>query len=200
MSTEGYLIAIEPAIRHMFAALAEYDAMPLPDIFDYVDEDGHVRMTPAENQEYMKQVIEYMELDEARAITCGSILQVAFSAIRLHSKNQTLSQSAIDIGITKGHAAEPFCIGRIVHSIPIGLLIYAGRIQYNHWQEGEPWNKVAREVLRRLYMVHYQNPLFDLAYDLEFPSPHPVSHYIVRLELKWNGFEDFDADLRQMLL
>lgn len=200
MSAEGYLNAIEPAIRHMFAALAEYDAMPLPDILDYVDESGRVRMTPDENQEYMKQVIEYMELDEARAITCGSILQVAYSVIRLHSKNQSLSQLAIDLGITKGHAAEPFCIGRIVHDIPIGLLIYAGRIQYNHWQEGQPGNRVAKEILRKLYIVHSENLLFDLAYDLEYPSPHLVSHYIVRLELKWHGFEDFDADLRQMLL
>lgn len=200
MSAEGHLDAIEPAARHMFAALAEYDSMPLPDIFDYVGDYGIVRMTPAENQEFMRQVTEFMDLDHARAITAGSILQVAYSAIRRYSKNKSLPQVAIDVGVTKGHVAEPFCIGRIMHDLPIGLLIYAGRIQYNHWQEGEPWNQVAKEVLRRLYYVHSQNPLFDLAYDLEYPAPRPISHYIVRLELGWDGIEAFDADFRQMLL
>jgi hypothetical protein len=125
---------------------------------------------------------------------------VAYFAIRLHSKKPSLFQLAIEFSITTDHGAEPFCIGRSIHGIPIGLLIYAGRIQYNHWHEAEPWNQVARLVLRKLYEVHSQNPLFDLAYDLEYPSPYPVSHYIVRLELKWKGQEDFQADLRDMLL
>jgi hypothetical protein len=199
MSIDSYLRATEPAVRHFFRSIDEYDAMPLPNIYDYVGDDGIVRMTDTQYKEYMKQTTEFMDLHLARAIVAGSILQVAYTAIRLHSTNTRIPDEAAAIGVTEGHASVAFSIGRLIHEIPIGLIIYAGRIQYNHWEDGEPWNKVAREILREVYLVHSSNPLFDLAYDLEFPSPKPVSHYLMRLELKWHGYSEFKSDILEML-
>ena len=83
--------------------------------------------------------------------------------------------------------------------VPIGLLIYSGRIQYNHWEEGEPGNKVTRNVFRHLLDAYYENPMFDLAYELEYPSTRPVSHYIVRIELNWKTYNHYLEDMRTML-
>lgn len=161
-------------------------------------QNGIVSMTKTQHEEFMRQTTEFMDMHLARAIVAGSILQVAYTAIRLHSTNKDIPQEAKTFGLSKGLASVPFCIGRQVHGIPIGLLIYAGRIQYNHWEDGEPWNPVAREVLRKLYLVHSSNPLFDLAYDLEYPAPKPVSHYFVRLELKWHSQLEFYTDMESM--
>ncbi len=199
MSFESHLKAIGPAVTHFFSALDEYYETPLPNIYDYVGEDGVVRMTKEENEIFLQQTIEYMDLDRARAIAAGAILQTAFKTIKLHSEHTVEPEPSLDLDIPKKHLAERFCIGRKVHGIPIGLIIYAGRIQYNHWEEGEPWNKIARSVLRKLYIVHLENPLFDLAYDLEFPAPKPLSHYVVRLELKWRSCNDFEKDMTNML-
>jgi hypothetical protein len=40
-----------------------------------------------------------------------------------------------------------FCLGREVHGIPSGLLIYAVGIEYSHWDEAALMNPVAVRVL-----------------------------------------------------
>ncbi len=40
---------------------------------------------------------------------------------------------------------------------------------------------------------------FDLGYSLDWPTPRPVSHYIIQKELKWFGYHDYETDLLDML-
>lgn len=91
------------------------------------------------------------------------------------------------------------CVDWGIHGIPIELLIYAGRIQNNHWEKGEPNKPVARNIMRQLYSVDPDNMIFDVAYDLESPEPRPVSHYFIRLELKWRVYEDHLRDMTSLI-
>ncbi len=40
---------------------------------------------------------------------------------------------------------------------------------------------------------------FDMAYELDYPGPRPVSHYIVQLELKWRIYDDYINDMRSLV-
>jgi hypothetical protein len=93
-----------------------------------------------------------------------------------------------------------FCVGRLVKNIPIGLLIYAGRTQYNHWEEGELVNTVARQVFVDLVASYKNDHDFDLGYVLDYPAPRPVAHYIIRLELGWRAYTEYVNDMNELLI
>ena len=138
MSASSYIGQSEQAVRHLFDGLNEYDSITLPSIMDYVDETGLVRMTKEENQAFLQAYEEYFDLDFARASLAGSMLQVAYSGVKRYSPATTVSQRCSELNVKAGTTAARFCLGGEIKGIPEGLLIYAGRIQYNHWEDGEP--------------------------------------------------------------
>jgi hypothetical protein len=77
----------------------------------------------------------------ALATLCGSLLQIAYMGIQWFSESKELPEDlpeALRLLITpktKNKLAK-FCIGRRVRKVPIGLVIYAGRNQFNH-MDGE---------------------------------------------------------------
>lgn len=199
MSASGYLEATEPAVRHFFDGLNGYDAMKTPSIIPFIDQSGLVRMSKSESDDFVDRYLDFFALEDARAILAGSILQVAYNAIKMYSSGGQVTEQCRLLGVSAKGITAKMCVGREVHNIPIGLLIYAGRIQYNHWEDGEPSNDVAKNVFQHLISVYYDDLTFDMAYELNYPQPRPVSHYIVRLELKWKSFDDYSKDMRSIL-
>ena len=57
---------------------------------------------------------------------------------------------------------------------------------------------MARQVFRELVHAYSTNQHFDMAYVLDYPSPRPVSHYIVRLELGWKTYDDHVISMRSL--
>lgn len=199
MSAEGYLDQSEKAMQHLFEGLNEYDSIRLPSIINYVDETGLVKMTKEENEAFLQVYEEHFDLEFARASLAGSMLQVAYIGIKRHSPATSISQVCSNLNVKPGTTAAKFCLGKEIKGIPAGLLIYAGRIQYNHWEEGEPSNPVVRDVFRELVHAYSANQHFDMAYVLDYPGPRPVSHYIVRLELGWMTYDDYLANMKELL-
>ncbi len=199
MAAQSYLTSTEPAVQHLFKGLNSYDAMKLPSITQYVDETGLVKMTKEENDIFLKAYQHSFALEFARATLAGSILQVAYLGLKQYSAGLEDTTICAKFNIQRGSSVEKFCRGRRVHEIPIGLLIYAGRVQYNHWEDGEPIGAAAKSVFRELILAYYNDLTFDMAYELSYPSPRPVSHYIVRLELKWRTYEDYLSDMKTLL-
>jgi hypothetical protein len=199
MSAIGYLETTEPAVKHFFDGLNGYDAMKPPSIAQYLDKNGLVQMSKSESKSFVQKHEDFFALEYARAILAGSILQVANTAIKMYSPSGQVTEQCKSLGVSESSPLAKMCVGREVHNIPIGLLIYAGRIQYNHWEEGEPANNVAKNVFRHLISVYYDDMAVDMAYELNYPQTRPVSHYIVRLELKWKSFDDYSIDIRSIL-
>jgi hypothetical protein len=75
-------------------------------------------------------------------------------AIKLYSSNKSIPGSCATIVEPKYKSAIPFCIGRECYGIPLGLLIYAGRNQYCHWDDEEP-HEVTRNVFYALSDAFY---------------------------------------------
>lgn len=197
---DSYFGDTEPAVRHMFAALQEYDAQTVPpSLGRYADQRGVVTMSRDQGLDYMKELSCSLALDFAKATLCGSIAQVAYVALKQYSRNEDVDSACAALGVLQASSATKFCVGRRIHGIPLGLLVYAARVQYNHWEEGTPTSAVPKAVLEALYR-HYSNDLtFDMAYVLDWPSPRPVAHYILRHELRWMSYGSYVNDLRQAL-
>ena len=199
MPAADYLKQTEPAVQHMFLALDLYRGLTLrPSLEKYRQDDGGIQMTRDEAIKFLRDESNAMGLDIAKATLSGAIIQVAYSGIKQYSTNKKVSKSCRQLGIPiKGKAK--FCVGREIHSLPIGLIIYAARIQYNHWEEGTPKNPTAKDVFTHLRTVHLNDPWHDLVYELNWPRSRPVTHHVLQLELEWNTYNDYLSDMKQML-
>jgi hypothetical protein len=198
MAAQDYLADTKPAVSHLFEGLNAYDSIKLPSILQYIENTGLVKMTKGENEAFLKAYEQSFDLEYARAVLSGSILQVAYMALKTYSPDPSDTSTYSKFGVPNGSKVGKFCLGRQVHGIPIGLLIYAGRVQYNHWEDMK-FNEVVKFVFNELVRAYYDNTNFDMAYELGYPAPRPVSHYIVRLELGWRTYEYYESDMHSLL-
>ena len=97
----------------------------------------------------------------------------------------------------KTRAAIPFCIGPIVRGVPAGLIIYATRNQYNHWDD-EP-HEVSRRVFDALSAAFYNNALYDLAFEIDDPGITVHANEVLLGALGWKTYERYEAEIRSML-
>lgn len=87
----------------------------------------------AELNRYLEVAGKYFDLKFSEATFAGAPLQVAAMGIRYFSRNTSIPASCASVVPARVKAAVPFCIGRELHGLPIGLIIYDARNQYNHW-------------------------------------------------------------------
>jgi hypothetical protein len=138
----------------------------------------------------------------AMATLCGAVLQIAAKAIECYSVVDEVPKDCDDLlKMRGGNPARSFCIGRRVHDVPIGLVIYAGRNQATHFNN-EKLNAPNVEIFRRLCAG---NPLLaakgllDPAFDLSGSNMTNFASNITAL-LGWRSFEAYDADMRALLI
>ena len=193
-----YLIETEPAVKHLFSGLSKYDSVYYPSITDYTDSTGRVNMSKKEAEFVVKASENYLFYDFSRAILAGSILQVAFKYIELFSKNMRIPESCLEIGVNKNKTVK-YCIGREIHNLPLGLYIYAGRNQYNHWEGGEELHTVTKNIFLQLQKTYYDDTMNDLIYFLGHPNIRPFAHFLIRFEFKWSNYEDYLTDMKVLL-
>ena len=134
----------------------------------------------------------------SEAVLCGAVLQIAFMAVFLFSKNETIPANSSRLVKPENKKAIPFCIGRLVHNIPIGMIIYAGRNQFNHWED-RSFDHPTTQVFKALFLAHYDNPFFDMAYELEFPERMIKANHLVLNELKWKNYEHYSTDMKSLV-
>lgn len=139
----------------------------------------------------------------ALATLCGGVLQIAAKAIECYSVVGEVPKDFNDLLKMKGgKPARSFCIGRRVHDVPIGLVIYAGRNQATHYNEKSLKNEVNVEVFRRLCAGNpslASKGLHDPAFDLSGSNMTNFASNITAL-LGWRSFEAYDADMRALLI
>ena len=123
MLAADYLDETESAVRHLFEGLDSFDALKPSSITPYIDKNGLVRMSKSEADAFVQTYMDYYALDEARAVLAGSILQVAYNAIKLFSPGGNVTQQCRSLGVSADSHLARLCVGREVHNIPIGLLM-----------------------------------------------------------------------------
>ena len=136
--------------------------------------------------------------DEAFAMSnlAGALLQLAAMCIQKYSEQE--SPPDIFKGVIKPKSIPAkFNIGRLVKDIPMGLIIYAGRNQFNHHNEDD-----LREPSLSIFetMCEFKSPYLkgqsfrDPAFDLNNELIDNYAHNITAL-LEWERYEKYEEDM-----
>jgi len=194
-SPSEYFEVTERAVKHAYAGIHSGWS-------NYEDTYRHWQknktMTPAEIDAQSRKMGKLLGKTQfATAIFSGAILQVAYTAIMLYPPVTKIPPNWAHIGPSS--TAARFCIGRERHGVPTGLIIYAGRNQYAHWDDEEPTNKIVVEVFNALTIAFWDNPLSDLAFDLSNPTIAIYSGEILLTALGWHSYETYLAEMKQLL-
>lgn len=200
MDASEYLDLTEHAVRHFYVgldscwqvyerALEHWDisriGKPLTD-----DEKEKAR-------KYAEESGKYFCLKFSEGTLAGAITQVAATGIRLFSTISEVPNDCIEIVPPKAKTVIPFCIGERKYGLPIGLIIYASRNQYAHWEE-DP-HKVTTKVFQQLTLAYRNNPLFDLAYDLGNPTIDIYANEILLGGLGWSTYDRYRSEMEKLL-
>ena len=199
-SPDEYLSETEHAVRHFYAGLAScwsyyQQALQYWDISKVgqplTDE------LRADLNRHLELAGKYFDLKFSEAVFAGAILQVAAVGIRYFSRNELIPSSCVAIVPAKAKGAIPFCIGREMHGLPLGLIIYAARNQYNHW-EVDP-HPVTHNVFAALSKAFRHNMMYDLAFDISNPTITVYANEVLLGALRWQTYDQYQGEMRQFL-
>lgn len=210
MEPAEYLKETEHAVHQLFDGLAYYrkllEEMPKPVFVTTIPFNGKDDWNKAFAQWYEenKKAIEkshektrkYLGLSFSNATLCGSVLQIASMGISLFSKNNVIPDSCKSL-VNEGQDAVRYCIGREVRGLPIGIVIYAARNQYNHWDDPKP-RQITQVVFDGLALGHGHGSVRDPAFDLSNPNLNTYSHNILGL-LEWHSYDAYQSDMQQLI-
>jgi len=188
-----YLDKTESAVKILFDGI---------DAYSEVLRNEHVQLA-AENPEKLQAAFEaqrrFVAEYFALATLCGAVLQIAAKAIECYSKVDDVPEDCQDS--FSGPKIRLFCIGRRVHDVPIGLVIYAGRNQAIHFNDEKP-HQASEKIFRRLSVGNSSiknKDLLDPSFDLKNPNLTNFASNITTL-LGWQSFHEYDADMRALLV
>jgi len=143
----------------------------------------------------------YLGESFAQATLCGAVLQLAAKAIECYSKNTKIPQDLTPF-IKPGTKPVPFCTGRLVRGVPLGLVVYASRNQHTHFEDHDR-REPNVEVFRRLavnhgYGKHLSEPFIDPAFHLGTESINSFANNVTAL-IEWRSLEAYESDMRDLL-
>ena len=200
-----YLAETESAVLHLFRGIDSYLKVLQAEIPTFVSDhpfgpaqEAEYRVWESENkggldarrQAEQRFVAESFALD----ILCGSVLQVAEKALDLYCEAVPIP---IEWSSTVNSSKAKYCRGRLIRTVPLGLIIYAGRNQHMHF--GEKLHELNVTVFERLATAHgYPTSARDPAVDLSNPSVFSFARNITYL-LGWNTYDQYVQDMRALL-
>jgi hypothetical protein len=129
----------------------------------------------------------------------GALLQIAACGIRMYSTNDRVPMNCVDLNL--GASQMPFCVGRLVRGVPLGLIVYAARNQYNHLDD-DALREPNVSIFERLAVGHgipSDEPFRDPAYDLSNPNrPMCLANNVTSL-IDWRDYARYEADVKNLL-
>lgn len=179
----SYMVGTAPAAEGMFRLLNEYGWQKMR---------AFVELTKSKTCEELERYKDdFSGTDVAREIIAGSILQIAYVAIERFAVRGEKSKGAVHFESEinrlirenpstrwkKGAFALPeaFCVGRDIGDLPLGVVVFAGRNQYNHFGENRlcVLNEVVFNHLHNMWPSLRNGISFNL-YDNKRPRAYSV--------------------------
>lgn len=159
-------------------------------------------MAPEREQalkKYLELAGKYFDLKFSEAMFAGAILQIAYMAIKLYSPNVVIPENCKGFLRPSHKTVIPFCIGNERHGIPAGLIVYAARNQFSHWDDDEP-HEITKNVFDALSIAYSDNMLCDLAFELSNPTINVYAHEVLLEALRWRTYDKYLTEMKSMLL
>lgn len=198
---EDYFRETEHAVKHFYAGLDSCWLYYQEGLQHWDVSQVSQPMTAERNaalNRYLESAGKYFDLKFSEAMFAGAILQVAYMAIRLYSRNTVIPASCAVLVASSKNSAIQFCIGQERHGVPIGLIVYAARNQYNHWDE-KP-HDTPRKVFGALSASVEHNVLADLAFELSNPTINVYASEVLLLALGWRSYDTYLAEMKSLLI
>ena len=196
---DDYFQKTEHAVRHYYAGLdscwAYYREASTHWDVSKVNEPMTVERKEALDR-YLKLADKYFDLKISEAMFAGSILQMAYIAIRFYSKNQEISETYRHL--VKNKTGIQFCVGPELYGIPAGLIIYAARNQFAHWDD-EQSHPATSVVFDALTIAIMDNMFADLAFSLSNPSIPVYAKEVLLTALRWDTYDKYLEGIRDIL-
>jgi hypothetical protein len=142
---------------------------------------------------------EYVAESFAQATLCGAVLQVAAKAIECYSNNKSVPLDWLSL-IKPTSKGVPFCTGRLIRTIPLGLVIYAARNQHTHFED-EELREPNVSVFERLAVNHgikTDQLIRDPAFDLQNTGLVSYASNCTAL-IGWRSYEAYEHDMHALL-
>jgi hypothetical protein len=135
----------------------------------------------------------------SQAFLAGLILQAAYTAIKLYAPPppRPIPAEWRDY-IEPDQDAAQFCIGRSKYNVPTGLIVYAGRNQFAHWDQN--LHTVPRRVFELLANAFDDNPHWDMVFELETGvSASFCAGPVLFLALEWLSYDTYLIEMTELL-
>ena len=200
---KDYFERTSHVVRHLYLGIASCHQMWEEATAFWTPTDRQIPKTEKERRElytFLAKGVEYFSRKLSEGILCGAILQVAASAIQQFSDNAALPDSCRHLfeGIRPRQKQLRFCIGQERHGIPEGLIIYAGRNQYAHWEEEELRDELNVRILERLNAA-YQDLSTGLPFDLSRPTIQIYADFLLLGVLEWKTYGAYLRGMKKLL-
>lgn len=211
-SANQYLEKTRSAVEWLFEGIGTYVALSressMPFVTSYVSEEDFQRqydVLQVEHQSKGKAALEaqkqFLGESFALATLCGAVLQLAAKGIECYSMNTQIPEGWESF-ISSGSKPVPFCIGRLVGGVPLGLVVYAARNQHTHFED-QNLREPNVEVFRRLAMDHgygkgSKKPIVHTAFHLGTEGINSFAANVTAL-IRWRSLKEYESDMRQML-
>lgn len=202
-----YLAGTESAVLHLFDGIAVYEnllrsaVIPVPAMDESLGTAAGKALYEAWEVEHAESLAAAKEAEEkfiaeffALNTLWGAVLQVANKALDLYGKEVSIPPAWSDV--VKKKTAK-YCCGRLIRTVPLGLVIHAARNQHAHFDDPDP-HPLTVKVFNLLATAHgYPTPQSDRTFDLTTPMQSSASD-IVSL-IRWPTFEHYVNDMRALL-
>lgn len=191
-------------VRHLYLGIASCHQLWEEATAFWTPKGGDLPKTEKERIElytFLAKSVEYFSRKVSEGILCGAILQVAASAILRFSGNTTIPKSCRELfkGIRPKKKQLRFCVGKERHGIPEGLIIFAGRNQYAHWEEEELRDELNVRIFEKLNAAFRDDRSVDLAFDLSNPTMHIYADFILLGVLEWKTYGAYLRGMKELL-
>jgi len=210
-----YLAEIEKAINQIYQALDFYnqllDDLEPPVMVATISEGQNLdSLTNQWIQDNSEKIRENIEKERkcfshvsSKYILCGSLLQIAYMGIKLYGSQHQIPEQFLDVKPKTKESKkvfERFCYGREIRCVPIGLVVYAGRNQYNHYDSTKlsPANSKVFDMLSRKHGLPHCEKIIDPSFDLSNKSLQIYTSNIIAI-MKWQNNMIFFEDINHLL-
>lgn len=203
----SYLKDTAPAAEGLFKLLNQYGWQKMRALAD--------RFNAKTREEFDSRHAEFGATDNAREIIAGSILQLAFVGIKQHGvawpkppETLAFEKGMNDIiaelpnpRVAQITLPQEFCVGRLIGNLPLGVVVYAGRNQYNHTDQ-KRLSTLNEIVFNHLHVLE-PNPGNGLSFDLS--DGKRFRSYAVLWALGWTdtssglGYAKYEGDMSKAL-